>query len=86
MYYILYLCSLWVLIAVVVNLSFSLPHRIAFFDFVQDPASPTGAYLYVTNDWVIERGNGTVPDDCYNLFTTSTGGGRENWVIKAGRA
>jgi len=58
-------------------------YTIIYFDFVPDPESPTGAYLYVTNDWVIDlEGNATIPDDCFNLFTTQTGGGRENWVIK----
>ena len=55
----------------------------AFFDFVEDPTSETGAYLYITNDWIIDAAsNRTVPTNCYNLFTVSTGGGAENWVIK----
>ena len=26
----------------------------AFFDFVLDPTSETGAFLYLTNDWIID--------------------------------
>ena len=56
-------------------------YTLAYFDWVADVSSPTGGYLYVTNDWIVND-NGVVPDTCYNLFTTRTGGGTENWVIK----
>ena len=57
-------------------------YTIIYFDFVEDPASPTGAFLYITNDWIIDAANVTIPDGCYNIFHTSTGGGREQWTIK----
>ena len=57
-------------------------YTLAYFDFVEDPASPTGAYLFITNDWVIEKDGGAVPPGCFNLFKTQTGGGSEKWEIR----
>jgi len=53
-----------------------------YLDFVPDPASPTGGYLYILNAWMVDD-SGTVENpDCYNLFQTVTGSGSERWVIK----
>ena len=46
-------------------------YTLAYFDFVADPRSPTGAYLYLTNDWITdtdEEDGGAIPDGCYNRF------------------
>ena len=52
----------------------------AYFDYVADETSPTGGWLYILNDWVAMTG--AIPSTCFNLFTATTGGGAERWVIK----
>jgi len=37
-------------------------YTMAFFDFVLDPTSETGAYLYLTNDWPVEILQSSVSD------------------------
>ena len=57
----------------------------AFFDFVLDPTSETGAYIYITNDWIIdtdEEDGFRVPNNCYNLFEATTGSGTEQWEVR----
>ena len=56
----------------------------AFFDFVLDPTSETGAFLYLTNDWIIdtdEEDGGMIPPGCYNYFEVTTGNGAEKWIV-----
>jgi len=57
-------------------------YTMAYFDFVEDPTSSLGAYLYVTNDWIIDGESGAVPNDCYNVFHVATGAGREQWEVR----
>ena len=53
----------------------------AYFDWVPDTSSPTGGWLYILNDWIVND-KGPVPPHCFNRFSITTGSGSEKWKIR----
>ena len=53
----------------------------AYFDWVPDESSPSGGWLYILNDWMVND-KGKVPPHCFNRFSITTGGGSETWNIR----